>query len=465
MKFINKSNNTIYLGDIDLNIPYAEGQEQEISLDDVKKSKHFRTLLGMNKIEITEYGDSIFEKNLIITQNNSKVKKEIKIEYKQPSLTGDGVEVKIKGHFYEAGGYAKVNRNLALGLNKNGIRVNVEAVNKQSNTLNEYEVRRLSSINREVSNRSIIIDSMIPTFSSMSGGGSYRILYTTVEAGSVPQQFLDTISNYNEIWVVSDFCKEVLSKYNIKQPIYVVPDSIDVNFYRENCEPYNFNPSLNDFVFLSVFGWSYRKGYDVLLKAYLREFSSKDPVSLLIISRYPCDSRGTDTVKSEIKKYMDGSGKKDNAHVARCDSVIPEEQMPGLYKAADTFVLFSRGEGFGIPYCEASLCGLPVLATNISGQTMFLNKENSYLIDIDEIVPIQAGLMHVHYWDDQLFPKLISEEVIVSAGKTMRYVFENHEEAKKKNKILQSYIKDNYSIDKVSNMAASRLKEIWSKIK
>ena len=44
------------------------------------------------------------------------------------------------------------------------------------------------------------------------------------------------------------------------------------------------NLSSKEFVFLSVFKWEYRKGWDVLLKAYLKEFSEADRVALYLLT-------------------------------------------------------------------------------------------------------------------------------------------------------------------------------------
>lgn len=44
----------------------------------------------------------------------------------------------------------------------------------------------------------------------------------------------------------------------------------------------------------------------------------------------------------------------------------PEENLVGLYNAADVFITTSRGEGFGLGIAEAMACGLPVIAQNVS---------------------------------------------------------------------------------------------------
>ena len=60
---------------------------------------------------------------------------------------------------------------------------------------------------------------------------------------------------------------------------------------------------------------------------------------------------------------------------------LPQHALPRLYRAADAFVLPSRGEGWGRPHVEAMSMGLPVIATNWSGPTAFLDEEVGYPLD------------------------------------------------------------------------------------
>lgn len=465
MQFINITGNSIYLEDIDRNIVFEEGKVEYIGKDDLLKSKAFQKLCALGAFEIVSIDGSRIEKNL---QSICPKKREIENDFnKEEELMPSGTEpeVSIRGHMYEAGGYAKVNRNMILNLARRGFKVATDPSSTKRNDLNELEVRTLKSAESVVGRSAIRIDSIIPSFSAIRGGRNYKILYTTIEAASVPDRTVDICNEYNEVWVTSDFCKKVLVDSGLKRRIEVMPASVDTTLYHENHPPHEFTPKLKPFVFLSVFGWAHRKGYDALLKAYLQEFSASDPVSLLIVSRYQKSSKRSCKIKDEISKFIDKYGGDSPPHIARCSRVIPEYEMPKIYRACDAFVLPSRGEGFGLPYCESSLCGLPVIATNHSGHTMFLNKSNSTLVDIDKLRPLPEGSSHVHYWDNQLMPSLLSDGFISDLRNGMRSVYDDIEFARIKNKLLQNKIREEYSTDAVFDKMENRLREIWSDIK
>jgi hypothetical protein len=65
--------------------------------------------------------------------------------------------------------------------------------------------------------------------------------------------------------------------------------------------------------------------------------------------------------------------------------------LAALYKAADAFVLPSRGEGWGRPHVEAMSMALPVLATNWSGPVEFLDETVGYPIAIEGLEPADNG--------------------------------------------------------------------------
>ncbi len=474
MKIINNSKNTIYLEDIDTHIPYRNGDAESVTPDLLKKSRSLRGFIIGGMFDVAEYDENerieasiVYLKNKVVQQEEKrrakipeKNEKEEFIELPSLPRITDEIEVKIHGIFYDAGGYGKVNRNLATKLNSMGFKIKVEPKRGQ-NQLQEEELEPIVKLTKnKISRHHILIDSLIPSFADFSSG-KYKILYTTIESYSVPDQFVECCQHYNEIWVTSEWSSTVLRKY-IDQPIYTVVTGVDPSHYTETGPRFDFRPNVKGFVFVSVFGWNYRKGYDVLLKAYFDEFSSDDNVSLLIMSRYQSGQSKfhRNKIKNDIDLIMDDFPNKDLPHVVRYSRVVPEKDMPKIYRAANCFVLPTRGEGGGLPPLEASMCGLPVIMTNCSGQQGYLREDNSYMLEIDSLQTVQRGQMHLHYWDGQQFPALTSQGVHNSLRKYMRSVVDNYKEAKRKNKKLQKMILENFTWNHTAKSASERLREI-----
>lgn len=60
---------------------------------------------------------------------------------------------------------------------------------------------------------------------------------------------------------------------------------------------------------------------------------------------------------------------------------LSDGDMQKLYSCSDAHVLASFGEALGRPYSEAMASGLPVIARAWVGQTHFLNRDNSILVN------------------------------------------------------------------------------------
>lgn len=60
---------------------------------------------------------------------------------------------------------------------------------------------------------------------------------------------------------------------------------------------------------------------------------------------------------------------------------VPEEDLPGIYRSADIYVMPSSREGFGLAYLEASASGLPVVAGRAGGAGEAVREgETGYLV-------------------------------------------------------------------------------------
>ena len=465
MKYKNVSKNTIFLGDINVHVPYEDGIIREISPNQILKSNAFQMSVIQGLIEPVEYGNSnieLFLKRKVNKKNKTKKKSSDKSDVQVPG-DSKSMTAMIRGHVFDQTGYGKVNRNLAKILKNLGYDVCLDSTSTFRHQLTRDELEEFKKFTLGIKNVDLQIDSVIPTFSESRTFGKKRILYTTIEAQTVPDKFKDIFSGYNDVWVTSKFCKDVLEDEGIASGIKVIPPFVDSKLYCEETVPYVFDPPLKKFVFISVFGWSYRKGYDALLRAYFEEFNSSDDVSLLIVSKYQNRTERSEIIKNDIQGIIEKTNKVDLPHIARYSNLIPEKAMPSIYKACDCFVLPSRGEGFCLPITEASLCGLPCIATKHSGVLDYMDDDNSFLVEPDDFASMPPGRMHVHYWDNHVFPKLTSDDFINELRYKMRFVRDNIEESKKRNVLLQKKIKKDFSIKNVSLKIKKTLNAYTSK--
>jgi glycosyltransferase involved in cell wall biosynthesis len=473
MKLINTTNNTIYLDDLDEYLPFDDGKPFDVSFDKLKKSRCLRNTILSGALKIHDYDpNEQIEASLSYMVN--KINQERKVEPipKEevddilpipPSLikSNSDIEIKVRGLFYDTSGYAKVNRNLVSKLVQMGYKVKVDP-KKGQNQLGEQELKNLVPLEKtKISRNHILIDSIIPSFSEV-GTGKYKILYTTIESYTIPKQFEECCKLYDEIWLTSDWSASILRKSIKDKPIYSVITGVDTDLYTENGAQYDFGSSVKKFIFISVFNWGYRKGPDVLLKAYFDEFSSNDDVTLLIMSRYQGGRTKfhKDKIKFDIDEIMTKFPNKDMPHVVRFSQQLSEKDMPKLYRSAHAFILTSRGEGGCLTPLEASMCGMPVIMTNCSGQQGYLRPDNSYMIEIDRLKEIQPGQMGLHYWDGQQFPDLTSNKVHDQVKRAMRSVYENYAEAKNRNRNMQKFILENFTWNHTANAAAERINDI-----
>ena len=72
--------------------------------------------------------------------------------------------------------------------------------------------------------------------------------------------------------------------------------------------------------------------------------------------------------------------------------VVPDEDLPALYRLADGFVFPSVQEGWGLVVLEAIASGLPVLTSNRAPFTEFLTGQEALLVDPTDVAAIAAAM-------------------------------------------------------------------------
>ena len=131
-----------------------------------------------------------------------------------------------------------------------------------------------------------------------------------------------------------------------------------------------------------------------------------------------------------------------------------------MYNSVDSFVLFSRGEGWGLPYCEAAASGLPIIGADHGGQKMFLNRDNSLLVVPDQVVGCHPSLLPVSPFYHGMKFVSYSDKAIDEAAEKMRFAYDNREKMKEMANKCRNNLLENNTWRISARRVAQRLKEI-----
>lgn len=120
-----------------------------------------------------------------------------------------------------------------------------------------------------------------------------------------------------------------------------------------------------------------RKNLFYLIKWFIEEFKENKDVGLVVKTNSgrdtTIDKRNTKII---LKRVLDELGYQGTPKVYLLHGAMNREEMTSLYKhpSIKAFVSCTRGEGFGLPFLESAVAGLPVIATGWSAHKEFMSK-------------------------------------------------------------------------------------------
>jgi glycosyltransferase involved in cell wall biosynthesis len=231
-------------------------------------------------------------------------------------------------------------------------------------------------------------------------GASANVIRTMFETDSIPQDWVGRLNQMDEVWVPTSFNVETFAHAGVTVPIQVVPGGVDATLFRPGLRPLRV-PGTRGTIFLSIFEWAFRKGWDVILSAWAEAFRPDDDVSLVLRTSKVTGSVGEAApIDQRIDAHLEslGKGRSDVAPIVVLDRPLSLTDLPRLYAAADVYVSASRGEGWGRPMLEAMACRIPAVATRWSGNLEFMDDENSILLDVDGLQTIDHRAEFPFYW-------------------------------------------------------------------
>ena len=193
----------------------------------------------------------------------------------------------------------------------------------------------------------------------------------------------------DKITAISHDTKErAIRHYNAPEGIEVIPlgfvppKVIGVDQAEKDFNPGNFSLDGSGLKinFVSIGRLVAQKGYFDLLRAFAA--LQNENAVLYIIGDGPL----LPELNFEIKKL----GIESRVHMR---GRVSDEDKYRMLRGSDIYVSASHHEGFGICFLEAMYAGLPIVSTNIGGQTDFLVPgRNAFLVNVGDLVKITRAM-------------------------------------------------------------------------
>ncbi|NLD91757.1 MAG: glycosyltransferase [Fibrobacter sp.] len=286
-----------------------------------------------------------------------------------------------------------------------------------------------------------------PDFSRPSSGK--LIAMQPWEYGSLPVKWRDYMnSTVDEVWVYTHYLKKCYVNSGVdEKKIVTVPLGIDPDVFKPGAEPLRTMVDLSNgrYTFFFNGGATLRKGVDILVNAYLNEFSVSDNVCLVI--KDSCAY-----AKNLSARIEELSKRTDIAKIIYLNVNVDHYELPSLYAACDCYVHPYRAEGYGLPIAEALACDKPAIVTGGGSCLDFIDPDMAYFVKCSIETMNQKVVSDMPTVD---FPFWFLPDM-EHLQKVMRYVFDNRKQANDRGKKAGEMIRLKHTWARAARVAAER---------
>ena len=253
----------------------------------------------------------------------------------------------------------------------------------------------------------------------------YNIGIWAWELPRFPEEWHKCFAYYNEIWVGTSFIANTLAPVS-PIPIVRIPPVLSASSVGSRLRGRRrFALGPKETMYLFVFDFhSYfeRKNPLALIRAFKRAFATSDSARLIIkCVNHEANKEAFAAMEREARGHR----------ISIYCGYWQANEVQDLVAACDVYVSLHRSEGTGLTISDAMGLGKPVIATNWSGNTDFMNESNSYPVSY-KLVPLTKT--HGPYCKGAIW----AEPSIDHAAELMHFVYANRRHAHERAGLLRS---------------------------
>ncbi len=274
----------------------------------------------------------------------------------------------------------------------------------------------------------------------------YNIAYWLWELEDFPDEWVPYINLLDEIWTPSEFISRAIRKKTDK-PVYTIPYHVTAAADTGKYGREYFGLPQDRFLFLMMYDCqsiSERKNPKGVIQAFRKAFPFDRADVGLVIKVNSADERELELIKKSTGGY-------ENIYLITRN--LERIEVNSLVADADVFVSLHRAEGFGLVLAEAMLNGVPVIATDWSANTEFMDSECACMVScrLKELEKDYPPYKKGNRWADPS---------IEEAAEYMKRLAEDKAYCRQMAERAQAHSRNVLGMEKVKKLAGDRLLEI-----
>ena len=281
----------------------------------------------------------------------------------------------------------------------------------------------------------------------------YNIGWSPWELSVWPKEWRGAFDLLNEVWAGSPFSLSMYQKTTLK-PCYLMPLAASVDRVQAHTRKH-FKLPIKPFLFLYVFDFNShlnRKNPSALIKAFQIAFPFADSSVGLVLKIMNANSEDPQWI--EFLKDC-----KADSRIHIINKTMDRSEVLGLIQICDAYVSPHRAEGFGRTLAEAMLFGKPVVATNYSGNTGFMDPELTLPVNYD-LVSLAEGDYHFIKPEDKASWAEPSTEHLAERLKEALSFAATPEKIER----LKAYAQQHFSVQVAAQLMKARISQIKTQL-
>lgn len=267
----------------------------------------------------------------------------------------------------------------------------------------------------------------------------YRIGFWAWELEDFPEWMHGAFDLVDEIWANSEFCARAIRAHTTL-PVKVFPAPV-----RAVAPPARSEHDGTQFLFAFDFNSvAQRKNPWGVVEAFQRAFGDRRDVRLVLKAingeRHPVSAE-------RLRMAVLG-----DERIRLLEHYLAAEELQRLYAESDCYVSLHRSEGFGLTVAQAMVMGIPVISTDYSSTTEFVDEQTGFPVPY---TLVEVGKDCFPYQEHAIW----AQPDLDAAAEAMSRVVDDPQEAAARGTAAREYMLREHAMARAAEWVAKQLRE------